>query len=94
MLHGAGALAPRDTRTAVEACLRRGIVLAFLGGWPVDWGLGPQSACGDPRGGNGSRGAQAFIASGAFAAAGAVLGLTGIGNLVDHALARSRRDLS
>ncbi len=93
MLHGAGGLAPRDTKTAVEACLRRGIVLAFLGAglWVGDSVLNQRLAT---LAEYGSQGAQAFIASGALAAAGAVLGLTGIGNLVYYALARSRRDLS
>lgn len=91
-LHEIGTRGTRDPRAALDACLRRGTVLVFLGLglWLGDVVLNQRlTALAE----YGSRGAVALVASGTFAAAGAVFGLTGVGNLLYYALARRPRDV-
>lgn len=79
---------PRDPKTVLETCFRRGLILAFLGAglWLGDAVLNQRLTTLD---GSASR-ADWLVASGSLAAAGIVLGLLGAGNLVYYALARAR----
>lgn len=85
-----GAPKVRDARSAVEACLRRGIVLLFLGLglWAGDYVLNQRAAA------LASSGVHPFVASGTLAAVGSICGLTGLGNLIYYGLARRRSILA
>lgn len=79
----------RDVQALIEACLRRGLILVFLGAglWLADMVLGQRASV---LAGGESRPLAAFLASGSLAAGGIVLALLGAGNLVYYAVARTR----